>query len=299
MGARADAKSNRITSPAQLNPAMKVQFGLGRTPNTQKESNGDAGSINISGGTKTNSLGLTKAADTISNLLSPSRRAEAKANAEKRAQQIIENNFYAEQSGYGWDINKLRTFQDGGVYRAENINASMLSDRDALTRVDAAKKQSDIDIQKLLGEEPQRYSTGYPAWKEGTLVTDRRIVRPEKMRMVIDDKQRRAILAGEEFYAGWATKESISSKKDMRERLGITQAFKPDTIHGKPNKFYVVEFIAMPGVGVREGVAGPMYDSEIHKIMPGGAKQINFVDQTFKSNPDLFKIDKKSIREIK
>ena len=85
----------------------------------------------------------------------------------------------------------------------------------------------------------------------------------------------------------------------MRERLGITQAFKPDTIHGKPNKFYVVEFIAMPGVGVREGVAGPMYDSEIHKIMPGGAKQINFVDQTFKSNPDLFKIDKKSIREIK
>ena len=297
LGARADAKSNRITSPAQLNPAMRVQFGLGRTQNAQKGNNGNAVTSDMSS-TKTNSFGLTKAADTISNLLSPSRRAD-KANAEKRAQQIIENNFYAEQSGYGWDINKLRTFQDGGVYRAENINASMLSDRDALTRVDAAKKQSDIDIQKLLGKEPQRYSTGYPAWKEGTLVTDRRIIRPEKMRMVIDDKQRRAILAGEEFYAGWATKESISSKKDMRERLGITQAFKPDTIHGKPNKFYVVEFIAMPGVGVREGVAGPMYDSEIHKIMPGGAKQINFVDQTFKSNPDLFKIDKKSIREIK
>ena len=292
----------KVTSPAQLNPAMRVQFGLGRTQNAQKGNNGNAVTSDMSS-TKTNSLGLTKAADTISNLLSPSRRAEAKAkanaNAEKRAQQIIENNFYAEQSGYGWDINKLRTFQDGGVYRAENINASMVSDRDALTRVDAAKIQSDMDIQKLLGKEPQRYSTGYPAWKEGTLVTDRRIVRPEKMRMVIDDKQRRAILAGEEFYAGWATKESISSKKDMRERLGITQAFKPDTIHGKPNKFYVVEFIAMPGVGVREGVAGPMYDTEIHKIMPGGAKQINFVDQTFKSNPDLFKIDKKSIREIK
>ena len=166
LGARADAKSNRITSPAQLNPAMRVQFGLGRTQNAQKGNNGNAVTSDMSS-TKTNSFGLTKAADTISNLLSPSRRAD-KANAEKRAQQIIENNFYAEQSGYGWDINKLRTFQDGGVYRAENINASMLSDRDALTRVDAAKKQSDIDIQKLLGKEPQRYSTGYPAWKEGT-----------------------------------------------------------------------------------------------------------------------------------
>ena len=166
---------------------MRVQFGLGRTQNAQKGNNGNAVTSDMSS-TKTNSFGLTKAADTISNLLSPSRRAD-KANAEKRAQQIIENNFYAEQSGYGWDINKLRTFQDGGVYRAENINASMLSDRDALTRVDAAKKQSDIDIQKLLGKEPQRYSTGYQAWKEGTLVTDRRIIRPEKMRMINNVEQ--------------------------------------------------------------------------------------------------------------
>lgn len=34
-----------------------------------------------------------------------------------------------------------------------------------------------------------RYPTGYPAWKTGTLVTDRVVRQPEKMRMVIDEGQ--------------------------------------------------------------------------------------------------------------
>ena len=54
-----------------------------------------------------------------------------------------------------------------------------------------------------------------------------------------------------------------------------------------------------PGIGVREGIAGPMYDTVTNKIMPGGVKQINFIDGSPYTHPDFFKIDKNSIREIK
>ena len=83
------------------------------------------------------------------------------------------------------------------------------------------------------------------------------------------------------------------------QRLGVTEEFKPRVINGKPNKFYVVEFEVRPGIGVREGIAGPMYDTVTNKIMQGGVKQINFIDGTPYTNPNSFKIDKNSIREIK
>lgn len=85
----------------------------------------------------------------------------------------------------------------------------------------------------------------------------------------------------------------------MRKHLAITEEFKPNRINGKPNKFYVVEFEVRPGIGVREGTAGPMFDTVTNKMMPGGVKQINFIDGTPYTNPNSFKIDKNSIREIK
>ena len=120
------------------------------------------------------------------------------------------------------------------------------------------------------------------------------------MRMVIDEAQYNAILDGKVALGNWATKEPINSiSEDMRKRLGVTEEFKPGNINGKPNKFYVVEFQVLPGIGVREGIAGPMYDTVTNKIMPGGVKQINFIDGSPYTHPDFFKIDKNSIREIK
>ena len=168
-------------------------------------------------------------------------------------------------------------------------------------RVGSPKIKSDNDILASTGQKSLPYHpTGYPAWKEGTIVTDRRILKPEMMRMVIDEAQYNAILDGKVALGNWATKEPINSiSEDMRKRLGVTEEFKPGNINGKPNKFYVVEFQVLPGIGVREGIAGPMYDTVTNKIMPGGVKQINFIDGSPYTHPDFFKIDKNSIREIK
>lgn len=40
----------------------------------------------------------------------------------------------------------------------------------------------------------------------------------------------------------------------------------------------MVEFEVQAGVGVREDIAGSMYDSKTGKVMPGGVKQINFAN---------------------
>lgn len=290
MSARFDMKN--ITPTQQLHP-----YTPDSDLNPKKGSNNAASSSKAS--TQSYNSGLKNVVDSISNFLSPSRRAEDKANAEKRAQAIRDNNFYAEQSGYGWDIHNLRTFEGGRAARAENVNASQVTDRDGLVRVGGAKINSDNDILASTGKDSLPYHpTGYPAWKEGTLVTDRRIMRPEMMRMVIDHAQYQAILDGKVALGNWATKEPINSISDM-QRLGVTEEFKPRVINGKPNKFYVVEFEVRPGIGVREGIAGPMYDTVTHKIMPGGVKQINFIDGTPYTDPNYFKIDKNSIREIK
>ena len=292
MSARFDMKN--ITPTQQLHP-----YTPDSDLNPKKGSNNAASSSKAS--TQSYNSGLKNVVDSISNFLSPSRRAEDKANAEKRAQAIRDNNFYADQSGYGWDIHNLRTFEGGRAARAENVNASQVTDRDGLVRVGGAKINSDNDILASTGKDSLPYHpTGYPAWKEGTLVTDRRIMRPEMMRMVIDHAQYQAILDGKVALGNWATKEPINSiSEDMRKRLGVTEEFKPGNINGKPNKFYVVEFQVLPGIGVREGIAGPMYDTVTKKIMPGGVKQINFIDGTPYTDPNYFKIDKNSIREIK
>jgi filamentous hemagglutinin len=294
MGARFDMKN--IAPEQQLHP-YTPESNL----NPQKGSNNAASSSKAS--TQSYNSGLKNVVDSISNFLSPSRRAEAKANAkanaEKKAQKTIENNFYRDQEGFGVEINNYRKFSLKDK-TAENVNASQVTDRDGVVRVGSPKIKSDNDILASTGQKSLPYHpTGYPAWKEGTIVTDRRILKPEMMRMVIDEAQYNAILDGKVALGNWATKESINSISDMRKLLGVTEEFKPGNINGKPNKFYVVEFQVQPGIGVREGIAGPMYDTVTNKIMPGGVKQINFIDGSPYTHPDFFKIDKNSIREIK
>ena len=86
----------------------------------------------------------------------------------------------------------------------------------------------------------------------------------------------------------------------MRNKLAVTEEFKP-TINqsAKPNKFYVIEFEVQPGVGIREGKAGSMYDYKTGKTLPGNAQQMNFVDKSPFTNPELYKIDLSNIKEIK
>jgi len=136
----------KVTSPAQLNPAMRVQFGLGRTQNAQKGNNGNAVTSDMSS-TKTNSFDLTKIVDGISNFLSPSRRAEAKANAKEQAQKTIENNFYRDQEGFGVGFNEYR-----------KLNPKEGSNSNVSTRSETSGKNSRAEANK-----------GNHEWKQGTL----------------------------------------------------------------------------------------------------------------------------------
>ncbi|WP_430981475.1 VENN motif pre-toxin domain-containing protein [Alkanindiges illinoisensis] len=91
---------------------------------------------------------------------------EAKAAEAVRQKQVVENNFNAENVGYGNAA--IRDFQPGKTHRAENINAGQVTDRDGLVRVD---ERSVSKTPKTLNDQQVnagRYPTGYPAWKPGT-----------------------------------------------------------------------------------------------------------------------------------
>lgn len=240
-------------------------------------------------------------------------RLNAATNAEIDAARI-ENNVNIDNPSL--TTSRVREFKATAnhpiTYRAENINTGQVVDRDGLVRVDSAKSSNDAQVATNLGLASSRdldyYSTGYPAWKPNTVVTERIITQPETMRMVIDERQYNAITEALENgdivnasknLGSWATKESINSVQDMRQRLAVTEDFKP-TIKkdGTPNKFYVVEFEVPPGIGVREGIAGTMYDNATGRVMRGGVKQINFVQGSPYSNPSNFKINP-SIKEIR
>lgn len=99
---------------------------------------------------------------------------------------------------------------------------------------------------------------------------------------------------------GWATKDQVNSIADMRNNLAITEEFKPQTNKDRmANKFYVVEFEVQPSVGLREGKAGSMYDYVKDQILPGNAHQVNFMKNTPRTNPELFKLDLNNVKEIK
>lgn len=53
----------------------------------------------------------------------------------------------------------------------------------------------------------------------------------------------------------------------------------------------MVIFKHQTDVGVREGIAGTMFDSKTGKVMPGGVKQINFAKENAYTAPEKFIID--------
>lgn len=255
--------------------------------------------------------GAEAAAKVLDDAVAAVEKQFGKAAAERFRQealrkQVIENNFNAENPSFG--NSAVRDFKPGTTHKAENINAGQVTDRDGLVRVNenpANKNPKTLNDQQV--NSSTYHPTGYPAWKSGTTVTDRVVTQPEKMRMVIDEGQylnmQAAIKNGEnpaQKLGGWATKEPVNSVADMRNKLAVTEEFKP-TINqsGKPSKFYVVEFEVQPGVGIREGKAGSMYDYKTGKTLPGNAQQMNFVDKSPFTNPELYKIDLSNIKEIK
>ncbi|MDH2274472.1 hypothetical protein [Moraxella porci] len=231
---------------------------------------------------------------------------------------LVYNNANVDNPSFGIHATRNFTAELGKpvVHRAENINAGQATDRDGLVRVDKAKEFNDDQIANNLDLESRwqlsYHPTGYPAWKPGTLVTDRVLDKPERMRMVIDKEKYDQLMGLGEKYkkytpeqrkqalGGWATQEPINSVADMRQRLAITEEFKPSVLdNGTPNQFYVVEFEVQAGVGVREGIAGTMFDSKTGQVMPGGVKQINFAKENAYTDPEKFIIDFDSIKEIK
>lgn len=177
-----------------------------------------------------------------------------------------------------------------------------MTDRDGLPRTGSTKGISDSQIIEMNEEWPSYYGTGYPAWKPGTTVKDRVVDQPETYRMVVSKDKYETIIDPKnpnpsKSLGGWATQEPVNSVSDMRNKLAVTEEFKPKNLdNGEPNSFYVVEFEVKSGVGVREGIAGTMYDTVTKKTLPGGVKQTNFVDKSPYTNPELFEI--KEIKEI-
>ena|GEM_PF-6545392 len=240
---------------------------------------------------------------------------EAEIAVDLRKKQSIENNANTENPSFM--DSAVRDFQPGTTHRAENINAGQVTDRDGLTRINEevsikkpskVKTENDNQIKEIIGKDNLEYhATGYPAWKSGTVVIDRVLSQPEVMRMVIDESQflemKRLEAMGDNpasKLGGWATKDQVNSIEDMRNNLAVTEEFKQKiNSDKKANKFYVVEFEVQPGVGLREGYAGSMYDYKTGKVLPGNAHQVNFMSNTARSNPELFKLDLNNVKEIK
>lgn len=51
---------------------------------------------------------------------------------------------------------------------------------------------------------------------------------------------------------------------------------------------YVVEFAVKPGVGVREGTVGPMFDKDVELKLPGGGHQVQFMQNSPRTAPTNF-----------
>ncbi len=83
----------------------------------------------------------------------------------------------------------------------------------------------------------------------------------------------------------------VNSIEDVRNKLAISSEFKDGNL-------YKVEFTIKPGVGVREGTAGDMWDASRKIRLPGGANQVNFMDKT-RANPEFYNVDVGSLRLLK
>lgn len=137
------------------------------------------------------------------------------------------------------------------------------------------------------------------------MVVDRTIAQPETYRMVVDSAQYEKIklalrdgdqIAASKQLGAWATKDPIDTLSDVRNNLAIVDAFKETS---KGGRLYSVEFTVKPGVGVREGTVGPMWEPQISQALPGGGHQVNFMVGRPGASPDLFQINPASIKELR
>jgi filamentous hemagglutinin len=87
----------------------------------------------------------------------------------------------------------------------------------------------------------------------------------------------------------------VTSTADVRGKLAISSEWK-----GQGGQdMYVIEFTAKPGVGVREGTVGPMFDAKVELTLPGGGHQVQFMDKSPRTNPELYQINLSNSRKLK
>ncbi|MFJ2711179.1 hypothetical protein ACIOZM_09825 [Pseudomonas sp. NPDC087346] len=90
---------------------------------------------------------------------------------------------------------------------------------------------------------------------------------------------------------GWATDTPIKSIADVRNKLGVPEEF-------KGGKLFQIEFTVKPGVGTREGAVADMWDALDGVRLPGGGHQVNFMDKSPRTNPELYEVNMKSLRSL-
>lgn len=219
----------------------------------------------------------------------------AKAEKTVLEKRLIELNSTRDAEGFGQAAQ--RDFVPGKEHRAENINAGQVTDRDGLPRIDDEKTANDLLLtEQAGGVKPPYWGTQRPAWKEGTIVTDKVVDQPRTMTMTIDKDQ--LIKMQNEFDAGrnpssalggWATDTPVNSVADVRNKLAVSEEFKKGSL-------FQVEFTVKPGVGIREGVVGDMWDAINGVRLPGGGHQMNFMDKAPRTNPEMYEVNMNSLR---
>ena len=221
----------------------------------------------------------------------------AKAEKTVLEKRLIELNATRDAEGFGQTAQ--RDFVPGKEHRAENINAGQVTDRDGLPRVDDEKAANDLLLtEQAGGVKPPYWGTQRPAWKEGTIVTDKVIDQPRTMTMTINQQQYERMKAEVDSgrspspaLGGWATDTPINSVADVRNKLAVSEEFKRGSL-------FQIEFTVKPGVGIREGTVGDMWDATNGVRLPGGGHQVNFMDKSPRANPELYEVNMSSVRSL-
>ncbi|MDM7943956.1 MAG: DUF637 domain-containing protein [Hydrogenophaga sp.] len=86
------------------------------------------------------------------------------------------------------------------------------------------------------------------------------------------------------------------SKTLIEQSAGAAISSEWKGTNGTP--MYVVEFSAKPGVGLREGQVGLMYDRLTSLFLPGGGHQVQFLNVTPQTSPNSFVIDINTSRRL-
>ncbi|VVP30827.1 hypothetical protein PS862_04358 [Pseudomonas fluorescens] len=222
---------------------------------------------------------------------------ESVAGKDVLEKRLIELNATRDAEGFG--LAAQRDFVPGKEHRAENINAGQVTDRDGLPRVDDEKTSNDLFLKEQAGGvAPPYWGTQRAAWKEGTIVTDKVLDKPRTMTMTINEdqliKMQNALDSGKNpssALGGWATDTPINSVADVRNKLAVSEEFKKGPL-------FQVEFTVKPGVGIREGAVGDMWDAINGVRLPGSGHQINFMDKAPRTNPEMYEVNMSSLREL-